>query len=75
MEHQNEGFSPPWCDIIDFYCSLQLISVMSYLPDLYKVRSGPGVSVFRFRDRIWREVTGQMVAQDIRIDSGLRKRI
>jgi hypothetical protein len=23
---------------------------MSYLPDSYKVRSGPGVSVFRFQD-------------------------
>jgi hypothetical protein len=38
------GFSPPWCDMTYSYCSLQEIPIMSYLPDSYKVRSGPGVS-------------------------------
>ena len=28
----------------DSYCSLQEIPILSYLPDSYKVRSGPGVS-------------------------------
>jgi len=31
----------------DFYCSLWEILTMSYLPDSYKVRSGPGGSTFR----------------------------
>jgi len=51
------GFSPPWpparslrlgeCDMRDFFCSLQQMPIMSYLPDLLKVRSGPGVSADR----------------------------
>jgi len=32
------------CNMTDSYCSLQEIPIMSYLPDSYKVRSGPGVS-------------------------------
>ena len=30
----------------DSHCSLQEILIFSYLPDSYKVRSGPGVSAF-----------------------------
>ncbi len=50
-------FSPPWpparslrlgeCDMTDTYCSLQEIPIMSYLPDSFKVRSGPGVSAIK----------------------------
>ncbi len=43
---QVSGFGPPWCDMTDSHCSLQEISIYSYLPDSYKVRSGPGVSGF-----------------------------
>jgi hypothetical protein len=49
-------FSLPWpparslrlgeCDMTNFYCSLREIPIMSYLPNSYKVRSGPGVSGF-----------------------------
>ena len=38
------GFSPPWCEMTVLYCSLYKIPTMSYRPDSYKVRSGPGVS-------------------------------
>ena len=40
-------FSPPWCDMTDSYCLLQEIPIMSYLPDSFKVRSGPGVSAIK----------------------------
>jgi hypothetical protein len=30
--------------MMKFYCSLQEIPIMYYLPDSYQVRSGPGVS-------------------------------
>ena len=42
--HAYEAFSPPWCDRMNSYRSLQDIPMMSYLPDSFKVRSGPGVS-------------------------------
>lgn len=52
-EHFDKGFSPPWppalslrlgeCDMRDFFCQLQEFTIMSYFPDSYKVRSGPGV--------------------------------
>ena len=38
------GFSPPWCEMTVFCCSLYKILTMSYRLDSYKVRSGPGVS-------------------------------
>ena len=41
---QVSGFGPPWCDMTDSHCALQEIPILSYLPNSYKVRSGPGVS-------------------------------
>ena len=38
------GVGPPWHDMTDSHCLLQEITIFSYLPDSYKVRSGPGVS-------------------------------
>jgi len=33
MLSETEGFSPPWCDMTNFYCSLLEIPIMSDLPD------------------------------------------
>jgi hypothetical protein len=56
------GFGPPWpparslrlgeCNIADNYCLLYEIPIMSYLPDSFKDRSGPGVSG-SWGDRSW----------------------
>ena len=46
------GFSPPWCEMTVFYCSLYKILTMSYRPDSYKVRSGPGVSGVRCQKNV-----------------------
>jgi hypothetical protein len=47
VERKVSGFRPPWCDIAESYCSLQDIPIMSYLPNSYKFRSGPGVSAIK----------------------------
>jgi hypothetical protein len=47
MLYGTKGFSPPWCDMTDFYCPLEEILTISYPPDSYKVRSGPGVSAIK----------------------------
>ena len=46
------GFSPPLCKMTILYCSLYKILTISYRPDSYKVRSGPGVSGFRCQKNV-----------------------